>query len=136
MKYGRKEVKFLFCIFCNPDFDFMLSPSQINITFNVDRDILCLLITWRRIQISARQGNAFLAPRRTLSFSANWMQKNLHKIMHIIISVIHFNLTICLIKSQGSRCPIIRQGSTSFFEWLNDIQDKVWAHTAPFFMCG
>ena len=102
MKYGRKEAKFLFCIFCNPDFDFMLTSWQINITFtNVERDILCLLITWRRIQISARQGNAFLAPRRTLSFSANWMQKNLHKIMLIMISMIHFNLTICLIKSQG-----------------------------------
>ena len=102
MKYGRKEADLLFCILCNPDFDFMPSPWwQINITFYVDRDILCLLITWRRIQISARQGNAFLAPRRTLSFSVNWMQKNLHKIMFIIISMIRFNLRICFIKSQG-----------------------------------
>ena len=106
MKYGWKEAEFLFCIFCNPDLDYMPSPWQINITFTVDRDILCLLITWRRIQISARQGNAFLAPRRTLSFSANWMQKNLHKIMLIIISMIHFNLRICLIKAKVSYYPL------------------------------
>ena len=107
MKYGRKEADLLFRILCNPDFDFMPSSWwQINITFYVDRDILCLLITWRRIQISARQGNAFLAPRRTLSFSANWMQKNLHKIMLIIISMIHFNLRICLIKAKVSYYPL------------------------------